>query len=207
MRLFRMRVLKTFVIAAVVAIEFAVVNALPVFWMILAFALAAVALACHLWTPEHKRLSARSRAAVEIDRAPAGRLLRVRFTVRRVMIGVALVAIILWPFHLWLYKPYYDSRARFHGFMAALCEAEAQLMMQRADQCLARGGRAWDDPSEEADVLKICPYPSDGPRYGSWLEQGAVWQRAAAKSRKAARWHSLRSDDYASWNLFEPRDD
>jgi hypothetical protein len=37
------------------------------------------------------------------------------------MIAVALVAIVLWPVHHWLERPYYEEKAKFHGLMAELC--------------------------------------------------------------------------------------
>ncbi len=71
-------------------------------------------------------------------------------------------------------------------------------MRHRADACAgrARRGAPWDDPSEQAAVLKCCPYPSDAPRYGSWVEQAAIWDRAAERARRAAEWHSRMSDYY-----------
>jgi hypothetical protein len=49
---------------------------------------------------------------------------------------------------------------------------------------LAKAGAPWDDPGEEAEILKCCPYSSDAPRYGSWSEQAAVWERAASRSTR-----------------------
>jgi hypothetical protein len=204
MRLLKTNALRTAIIAAVAGIEFAVVTHRPEFWIILAFALAAVALACDLWSKHHWMIAGLPGKA-DSPTVPARRLPRVRFWLRHLMIAVVLVAVVLWPFHLWLYRPYYKEMARFHGLMAYLCEAEAKLMTRRAEQCLARSssGAPWDDASDEAEVLKICPYPSDGPRYGSWLEQSAVWQRAARKSARVARRHSRIGDYY---NLFAPQD-
>ena len=92
------------------------------------------------------------------------------------MIAVACVAIVLWPVHYWLQMPVYEERFSFHAFMAQLCEYEAELMKSRAKawQDGACSGAPWDDASEEAEVLKCCPYSSDGPRYGAWSEQAAV---------------------------------
>jgi hypothetical protein len=197
MRLMRKSVLRTTIVTSVAAIEFAVVTHRPEFWMILAFTLAAVALACELWS-EHRWHFARSHEQTNNPNTTAISLPPLRFSLRRMMIAVGLVAVVLWPVHLWLYRPYYQNKAGFHGLLADLAAAEAEIMTQRADQCLARSksGTPWDDSSEEAEVLRICPYPSDGPRFGSWSEQRDVWQRAAARSRRAAQRHSRISDYY-----------
>jgi hypothetical protein len=136
------------------------------------------------------------------------RLPKVRFTVRMKMIAVAFLAIGLWPVHHWLHQPYYEERANFHGMMAQFCECEAALYRHRATACSARAssGAPWDDPSEEAEDLKCCPYPSDGPRYGSWSEQAAVWERAARRSARVARRHSLMCDYCSGWSPIAPWD-
>jgi hypothetical protein len=123
------------------------------------------------------------------------------------MIAVALVAIVLWPVHHWLERPYYEEKAKFHGLMAELCASEGTLMTRRAESCSVRGnsGAAWEDPSEEADDLKCCPYPSDCPQHGSWSEQAAVWERAARRSLRAAEWHSRMRDYCSGWSPIAPR--
>jgi hypothetical protein len=205
MRLLKTNALRTAIVAAVAGIEFAVVTHRPEFWIILAFALAALALACDLWSKQQP-MTVRPPGKPDSPTVTAMGLPRVRFSLRRMMIAVVLVAVVLWPVHLWLYWPYYEAKAKFHGLMAQLCEAEAKLMTERAEQCLARStsGAPWDDASDEAEVLKICPYPSDGPRYGSWLEQSAVWQRAARKSARVAQRHSRIGDYYSGWDVFPP---
>ena len=137
---------------------------------------------------------------------PVLRLPRVRFSVRQMMIAVALLAFALWPIHHWLRRPYYEQRTKIHGLMADLCENDAKLMTGRAEACMARANRgaAWDDPCAEADILKCCPYPGDGPREGSWSEQSAVWARAARKSMRAAHWHSRMRDYYDGWSPIAP---
>jgi len=123
------------------------------------------------------------------------------------MIAVAVLAIVLWPARYWLRRPYYEERTKIHGLVAGLCENDAKLMMGRAHACRARAdiGVPWEDAGEEDEVLKCCPYPSDGPRYGSWSEQAAVWERGARKSMRAADWHSRMCDYYEGWSPIAPR--
>jgi hypothetical protein len=108
------------------------------------------------------------------------------------MLTIAALAFMLWPVHYFLQLPYYEAQAEYHGLMAGFCEDEAELFTRRAELCRARArmGAPWNDPSEEAETLKCCPYLSDAPRYSSWLEQAVVWERAAAKAKRAAQWHA-----------------
>jgi hypothetical protein len=126
---------------------------------------------------------------------------RIRLSIRQVTLLVAAFALLLLPVHYWVRGPYYTEKASFHGMMTAFCEYEADLMRGHARACLQRAetGARWDDPSEEAENLKCCPYPNDLPAYGSWAEQAAIWERAAAKAIRAARWHSRMSDIYSGW--------
>jgi hypothetical protein len=167
----------------------------PVSWEIAALALIAVLVVCSMRSGGPQR-SAEPRATSQAGSIAILRLLRVRISVRAMMIMVACVAILLWPVRCCLQMPYYEERALFHGFMADLCRYEAELMTRRADACSARArnGIAWDDPSEEAEVLKCCPYLTDRPRYGSWSEQAAVWARAARKAARAADRHAGLAD-------------
>ena len=48
--------------------------------------------------------------------------------------------------------------------------------------------------------------PGDGPRYGSWAEQAAVWDRAAQKALLAANRHMRMYNYYNGWGLFPQRD-
>ena len=116
------------------------------------------------------------------------------------MIAVGSVAIALAPVHCCLQMRYYTEMVLMHGLMADMCRSEAELMRQRADACAmrAKNGVAWDDSSEEAETLKCCPYPNDTPRYGSWSEQAAVWERASRKAARAADRHSGMAA-YWSW--------
>jgi hypothetical protein len=167
----------------------------PVSWEIAVLALIAVLAVCWMRSGGQRR-NTEPRATSQAGSVTLLRLLRVRISVRAMMIMVACVAILLWPVHCCLQMPHYDERALFHGLMADLCRDEAELMTRRADACSARSrnGTAWDDPSEEAEVLKCCPYLTDMPRYGSWSEQAAVWARAARKAARAAKRHSGMAD-------------
>jgi len=75
--------------------------------------------------------------------------------------------------------------------------------MGRSKACLARAmsGAPWDDPSEEAETLKCCPYPTDTPRYDSWAEQSAVWERAAQRGVRTAERYTQISNYYSGWGL------
>jgi len=119
------------------------------------------------------------------------------------MKAVAVLAICLWPVHYWLRLPYDRKLAQYNGMMADFCEAEAGMMMGRSKACLARAksGAPWDDPSDEAETLKCCPYPNDNPRYGSWLEQSAVWERAAQRGMRTAVRYARTRDYYGGWSL------
>jgi hypothetical protein len=169
-------------------------------WEIAVLALIAVLAVCWMRSGGQRR-STEPRATSQAGSIALLRLLRVRISVRAMMIMVACVAILLWPVHCCLQMPYYDERAMFHGLMADLCRYEAELMTRRADSCSARArnGTAWDDPSEEAEVLKCCPYLTDRPRYGSWSEQAAVWARAARKAARAADRHAGLAE-YGTWS-------
>jgi hypothetical protein len=164
-------------------------------WEIAALALIAVLVVCWMRS-EGPRRSTEPRATSQARSVALLRLLRVRISVRAMMIMVACLAILLLPVHCCLQMPYYEELAGFHGFMADLCRYEAELMNRRADACSARArnGIAWDDPGEEAEVLKCCPYLTDRPRYGSWSEQAAVWARAARKAARAADRHAGLAD-------------
>ncbi len=132
---------------------------------------------------------------------------RLRFTVRRLMIAVAISALILWLFQPAHRSPYYEPRSELHETLAGFCKGEEELMKHRANVCtdLARRGAPWDDPSEAADDLKCCPYINDVPPNGSWAEQAAVWERAAERARAAAEWHSNMSAYYGGLVPIPPR--
>jgi hypothetical protein len=199
MRLFQVRTRRRLIVAAIVAVEFAIVTHRPEFWLILCFALGAFALARELWCEDQW--------FARVDFPEFAPLRSQRFqSLRHMLIAAGFAAIVMWPVHLCLFAPYYVEKARFHALMSSLCAAEATIMEGRAYKCSARAaeGVAWDEPGEDAEDLKICPYPSDVPRYGSWYEQQAVWLRAAKKSRKAARRHALIFDYCAPSNLPPP---
>jgi hypothetical protein len=125
------------------------------------------------------------------------------------MLLTAVLAVELLPAHFWFRGPYYRERAHFHAIMAGFCECEAALFLSNADECSRRAelGLGWNDPSEESENLRCCPYPNDVPRYGSWLEQAEVWARASARAARAATWHERMSDMYSSWYPFPYRDE
>ncbi len=127
---------------------------------------------------------------------PMRRRLRLNLTVTHILIAVVASALALWPIHYIIRLPDYTVIGTYNEMMADFCESEAVLMMGRREACLTRAanGDPWEDTSESAETLKICPYPSDAPRYGSWREQAAVWERAARKARKAA-------ERYAGWGF------
>lgn len=126
------------------------------------------------------------------------RLPVVKLSTRRLLLTVALSALILWPIHECQWRSFYNERGSFHGMMSDFCTAEAELMERRAELCRGRGksGVRWDDPAEDAETLRCCPYPSDVPKYGSWAEQAAIWERAAVKGRQAAGRHARVSRYY-----------
>jgi hypothetical protein len=130
-----------------------------------------------------------------------------RITTRRMMIAVAISALILWPVHCLRRIPYHERQSSHHETLAGFCEGEEKLMRHRADVCAdrARRGAPWDDSSEAADDLKCCPYINDLPRYGSWAEQAAVWDRAAERAKTAAEWHSSMSAYYGGRIPLPPR--
>ncbi len=99
------------------------------------------------------------------------------------MIAVACIALLLALVRYSVRVPDSEEIPNIHSLMAELCKYEATLMSRRADDCLARAkhNAPWDDPSEEAETLKCCPYPSDTPPYGSWSDQAAVWKARLAK--------------------------
>jgi hypothetical protein len=129
-----------------------------------------------------------------------------RMTTRKLMMVIAILELILCAVHQGLRRPYYDERASFHGMMSDFCVAEADLMKGRADACRGRAmsDAPWDDTSDEAQDLKCCPYPWDAPRYGNWMDQAAVWERAARKASDAARRHSRACDYYNGWSPIAP---
>jgi hypothetical protein len=134
-------------------------------------------------------------------RAVTTQLRRVRFTTRSLMLMIALSAVILWRVHEWQRRPYYTQQSRFYESMQGLCNGQADERERRAKLCRERAGLRvrWDDSSEEAGNLKWCPYPNDRPSHDSWLELAEVWERAAAKSRDAAEWHSGMSRYWDGW--------
>jgi multisubunit Na+/H+ antiporter MnhB subunit len=205
MRLLRIIVVRTIIVVALVAIELEVIARRPGLWVTAAFTVSTVLLACCMLL---SRLPAERHGQVDAPNTPAMRPHRVRITVRGMLIAVALLAIGLSPAHYWLYTPYYKEQANFHGMMARFCEDEAESMSRKAEACSARAhrGSQWDVPGKAAEDLKCCPYPSDVPRFGSWSEQAAVWERAAQRSMRAAERHSRISDYYSFWNLFPSRD-
>ncbi|WP_165234116.1 hypothetical protein [Aquisphaera insulae] len=128
------------------------------------------------------------------------RLLRVRFTIRGMVVAVALLAFALWPVHVWWMRPIYAAIVSSEGFVEDLCLAESDLMAARAERCRRRAaeGAAWDLDDKASEDLKICPYSNDGPGH-SWLEQAEIWGRAAERSRRAARRHSERAARQIPW--------
>jgi hypothetical protein len=108
---------------------------------------------------------------------------------------IAAAALCLWPVHYVLYLPYYRAISQFNGMMADFCEAEETLMRQRCNACYSRAsqGLRWDDTSEEDETLKLCPYPDDTPGNGSWMEQSAVWDRAAQRAMRMAKFYANRA--------------
>ena len=199
------RMTRTMIVIAVAVTELAVIVYRPASWELAAFALTTVLFAFQHLSGQPRRTAERNEDASP-TRAPAARFPRVRISVRGTMIAVACMAIVLSPVHHWLQMPFYEERANYHGLMANLCEYETALMRKRADACsvLAKSGAPWDDPGEEAEVLKCCPYSSDAPRYGSWSEQAAVWERAASRSTRCAQRHSRMCDYCRGWSPIAP---
>ena len=74
--------------------------------------------------------------------------------------------------------------------MEVFCYTERYLFEQRAATCRvwAFRGVPWGEEGEEAETLRACPF-SETPRYPTWAEQAAVWDRAAAKARKAGEYY------------------
>jgi hypothetical protein len=130
-----------------------------------------------------------------------------RITTRRMMFAVAISALVLWPVHCVRRLPDDARQVNLHGAIAAFCKNEEELMKHRANACAdrARSGAPWDDPGEVAEDLKCCPYINDVPRYGSWAEQAAIWERAATRAKEAAEWHSRMADYYGGWSPIPPR--
>jgi hypothetical protein len=190
---------KTMITVAVAMTVVALLVQQPVSWEIATLALFAALVVFGVGLGGPWRSAGRP-AASHAQRVSLPRLLRVRISVRGIMVMVACVAILLFPVHCCLQLPYYEEQAQFHGFMAQLCRYEAEMMTGRANACSARArnGVAWDDPSEEAEVLKCCPYLTDTPRYASWSEQAAVWARAASKAASAADRHAGLAE-YGTW--------
>jgi hypothetical protein len=116
---------------------------------------------------------------------------QMRLSVRGMMYIVEGFALVFWPARYVCQVPPDTNLPDYHGLMAFFCEEEAKLFQSRADACLARAknGTPWDDSGEVPEVLKLCPYPSDQRSHDSWLEQGAVWERASARARRCARRH------------------
>jgi hypothetical protein len=72
-------------------------------------------------------------------------------------------------------------------------------MTERSRACLsmARRGVPWEDASEEAETLRICPFEQDRPRDPSWLTQAEVWDRAAQRAAAAsARYARMRDGQF-----------
>ena len=118
---------------------------------------------------------------------------------RRYLIEGTILAVVVVGCVYAVRKPYVDpqveAQAQFHRLMADLCFAESDFMDRRAADCRLwdQRGVSWDDESEEAENLKVCPYPWDTPRTESWADQAAVWERAATKGRKTAERHARAS--------------
>jgi hypothetical protein len=200
MNLLRATLLRKLIVATIASTEVVVLVARPASWEIAAFTLAALLIVCRIGP---RRQTNACSGKCDVAKASGLRLLRVRVSVRGMMIAVALVAIVLWPVHHWSQKPYYEEMARGHGLMAYFCANEAALMKQRAEACSARArtGAPWDETGEEAENLKCCPYPNDCPQNGSWSEQAGVWERAAEKARNASEWHSRMSNYCGGWSI------
>lgn len=115
-----------------------------------------------------------------------------RITTRRLMIAVAIVALLLWPVHCIRQWPHYARQAQYYGMMSDLCVAESKLMQERSAACLARARRGvpWDESRLEAEDLKCCPYINDVPRHNDWSELAAIWDRAAQRADRAAGWYA-----------------
>jgi hypothetical protein len=119
---------------------------------------------------------------------------RMRFSVRRMMYVVAAFALVFWTARYMCQPPSDPNQPDYHGMMAFFCEEEAKLFHDRADACRARAkkGEPWDEPGEEAEILKICPYPSDQRHRDSWFEQAAIWERASDRAWRGAERHRSR---------------
>jgi predicted membrane channel-forming protein YqfA (hemolysin III family) len=116
---------------------------------------------------------------------------RMRLSVRGMMYIVGGFALVFWPARYVCQVPPDTNLPDYHGMMAFFCEEEAKLFQSRADACLAqeKNGTPWDDSREDSGVFKLCPYPSDQRRHDSWHDQAAIWERASARARRAARRH------------------
>jgi hypothetical protein len=133
-----------------------------------------------------RRLGALSR-----DQSDAALLARARTfrSVKGVMLGVAIIGLAFSPVCCALRGLADRNPPDFPGVMANLCTKEAEQFESRAAACRARAknGDPWEESGEEVENLKLCPLPSDKRRRDSWLEQAAIWERAAARARKAAQ--------------------
>jgi hypothetical protein len=137
------------------------------------------------------------------------RLPRWNITVARFVIPVVLAALVLSLIHYFARLPQYEELGRYNAMMTVFCESEAAIMTERHKACLARAanGDLWDDSSETAETLKCSPYPGDTPRYGSWLEQAAVWERAARIATRSAKRYARLRDWCTAWGLVQTQQD
>ncbi|WP_165247560.1 hypothetical protein [Paludisphaera soli] len=125
---------------------------------------------------------------------------RLRITVRGMFVVVALVALALWPIHLWRMRGRYTSIATQEKLVARLCEVESEFMADRAEECRRRAwrGTAWDLDDEESQALKVRPFPDEAPAR-SWGEQAEIWGRSAERARLAASRHRRISAWHEPW--------
>jgi hypothetical protein len=175
----------------------AVVAAILIDWgggilVVIAF----IALAAALGITLNRRLDAYVATHGPISRSWR-RLARVRFTLRGMIVGIALIALPLWPIHLWWMRPVYMEIVSQESMIADFLLLESREMAARAEECRLRANRGvgWDLDDEISEGLKSCPYTSDGPGH-SWDEQAQIWDRAAERSRLAAQRHLAVSDSY-----------
>ena len=158
MHLLRAGVLRMLIVVAIASTELVVLVVRPASWEIAAFTLAALLIA--LQTGRRSRTNARYGSCDDAN-APALRLPRVRITVRRMMIAVALAAIVLWPVHNWRQRPYYEEMTKVHGLMSYLRANEAALLAKCWRQVVLGSrlgvGATWDEIGGEVDNLTSQP--------------------------------------------------
>ncbi len=115
----------------------------------------------------------------------------VRFSIRRLMLVVAVIALAFGALRFFYSMLSYDPRSYFQDpdFMGQLCRIEARYMESRRVACLdrAKANTPWDALDDQTEDLKIHPFPTDDAACSSWTEQAEVWGRASTKCAEAAR--------------------